>query len=229
MFALLTSCWFGFLIGLRHALDPDHLAAISTVIVEPPRPRRAAFLGACWGVGHSASLVGAGALLLLFRVSLPDRAAEAFELAVSVMLIALGVRSVRRSLRARQGALVTHAHHGEVHVHASREEHFHVRSLTIARRPFLVGVVHGLAGTGAITALALASMPTATTALAYIGLFALGSIAGMALLTGLAGVPIERLVRRPAAHAIVMASVGVASLLVGLTWGVPLAVRLLPS
>src|SRR5919109_500878 len=124
MFALLTSCWFGFLIGLRHALDPDHLAAISTVIV---------------------------------------------------------------------------------------------------------GVVHGLAGTGAITALALASMPSVKAALAYIGLFAIGSIAGMALLTGVAGVPIERLVRRPAAHAAVMAGVGAVSLLVGIVWGVPVFFRLLPS
>ncbi|HYZ89036.1 MAG TPA: hypothetical protein VE620_07060 [Myxococcales bacterium] len=229
MFALLTSCWFGFLIGLRHALDPDHLAAISTVIVERPRRRRAAFLGACWGVGHSASLVGAGALLLLFRVSLPDRAAAAFELAVSLMLIALGVRSIRRSLHARQGAPVLHAHAGKVHVHASGEGHFHVRSLTVARRPFLVGVVHGLAGTGAITALALASMPSVKAALAYIGLFAIGSIAGMALLTGVAGVPIERLVRRPAAHAAVMAGVGAVSLLVGIVWGVPVFFRLLPS
>jgi hypothetical protein len=229
MLALLTSCWLGFLIGLRHALDPDHLAAISTVIVERPTRRRAAFLGACWGIGHSASLVGAGALLLLFRVSLPDRAAAGFELAVSLMLIALGVRSIRRSLHARHGEPVPHAHAGKVHVHAAGEEHFHVRSLTVARRPFLVGVVHGLAGTGAITALALASMPTIEAALAYIGLFAIGSIAGMALLTGLAGVPIERLVRKPAAHAVVMASVGVVSLLVGVGWGIPLVARLLPS
>jgi High-affinity nickel-transport protein len=229
MFALLTSCWFGFLFGLRHALDPDHLAAISTVIVERPKRRRAAFLGACWGLGHSASLVGAGALLLVFRVSLPDRAAAAFELAVSLMLIALGLRSIRRSLRARQGEPVIHSHAGRVHVHVAGEEHFHLRSLTVARRPFLVGVVHGLAGTGAITALALASMPTVKAALAYIGLFAAGSIAGMALLTGVAGVPIERLVRSPAAHAAVMASVGAVSLAVGVAWGVPVFFRLLPA
>jgi ABC-type nickel/cobalt efflux system permease component RcnA len=228
---LLTSCWFGFLIGLRHALDPDHLAAISTVIVDRPQRRRAAFLGACWGIGHSASLIGAGAVLLLCRVSLPDRAAELFELGVSIMLVALGVRSIRRSLRARRGLALPHAHDGVVHVHESGagEEHFHVRSLTIARRPFLVGMVHGLAGTGAITALALASMPSASAALAYIGLFAIGSVAGMALLTGLAGVPIERLVRRPGAHAFVMAVVGFASLLIGVAWGAPILARLLPA
>jgi ABC-type nickel/cobalt efflux system permease component RcnA len=227
MLALATSCWLGFLIGLRHALDPDHLAAMSTLVVDQPRRQRAAVLGAWWGVGHSAALLGAGALLLLCRVRLPDRAAEVFELAVSVMLIALGARSLRRALRARGGAPVEHAHGHVVHAHDGAADHFHLRSLTIARRPFLVGLVHGLAGTGAITALALASMPTVGSALAYITLFALGSVGGMALLTGAAGVPIARLARRPAAHAALMGSVGALSLLVGLVWGAPIVGRLL--
>ena len=186
-------------------------------------------LGAWWGVGHSAALLGAGALLLLCRVRLPDRAAEVFELAVSVMLIALGARSLRRALRARGGAPVEHAHGHVVHAHDGAADHFHLRSLTIARRPFLVGLVHGLAGTGAITALALASMPTVGSALAYITLFGLGSVGGMALLTGAAGVPIARLARRPAAHAALMGSVGALSLLVGLVWGAPIVGRLLLS
>ena len=229
MVALATSCWLGFLIGLRHALDPDHLAAMSTLLADQPRRGRAAVLGAWWGVGHSASLLGAGALLLLWRVQLPVRAAELFELAVSVMLIALGVRSLRRALRARGGPLVEHAHGHVVHAHEGDADHFHLRSLTIARRPFLVGLVHGLAGTGAITALALANMPTAASALAYVTLFALGSVGGMALLTGAAGVPIARLARRPAAHAALMGSVGAVSLVVGLVWGAPIVGRLLPS
>jgi ABC-type nickel/cobalt efflux system permease component RcnA len=221
MLALATSCWLGFLIGLRHALDPDHLAAMSTLVVERPTRQRAAVLGAWWGVGHSAALLGAGALLLLCRVRLPDRAAELFELGVSIMLIALGVRSLRRALRARGAAArQQHAHGQLVHAHEGEQDHFHVHSLTIARRPFLVGLVHGLAGTGAITALALASMPTVGSALAYVTLFALGSVGGMALLTGVAGVPVARLARRPAAHAALMGSVGAVSLLVG---------RLLPS
>jgi len=228
MFALITSCWLGFLIGLRHALDPDHLAAISTLVVEQPRRWRAAFLGAWWGIGHSAALLGAGALLLAWRTQLPQRWAQLFELGVSIMLIGLGVRSLRRSLRMR-GAPLPHAHGNVVHVHGADADHFHLRSWTIARRPFLIGLAHGLAGTGAITALALASMPDAAAALAYIALFALGSIGGMALLTGVAGVPIERLSRRPAAHAAVMACVGAASLVVGVVWGAPIAGRLLGS
>jgi hypothetical protein len=224
--ALITSCWLGFLVGLRHALDPDHLAAISTLVVEQPRRWRAAYLGAWWGIGHSAALLAAGALLLAGRAQLSQRWTELFELGVSLMLIGLGARSLRRSLRAR-GAPVPHAHGRVVHVHKADAEHFHVRSWTIARRPFLVGVVHGLAGTGGITALALASMPSLAAALAYVAVFALGSIGGMALLTGLAGVPVERLAHRPVAHAVLMACVGAASLLVGVVWGAPIVGRLL--
>jgi len=229
--ALIGGCWLGFLIGLRHALDPDHLAAISTLLVERPQRWRAAALGAWWGIGHSAALLAAGALLLACRARLPQRWTEVFELGVSLMLIGLGARSLRRSLRPR-GEAVPHAHGGVVHVHEAEIEasagagHFHVRSWTVARRPFLVGIVHGLAGTGGITALALASMPNLAAALAYVAVFALGSIGGMALLTGLAGVPMERLARRPAAHAVLMASVGAASLLVGVVWGIPILGRL---
>src|SRR2546426_9304449 len=108
MLALVTSCWLGFLSGLRHALDPDHLAAVSTLVVEQPKRWRAALLGASWGIGHSASLLGAGALLLVWRAQLPERWAEAFELGVAIMLICLGMRSLRQSLRARGAAAVPH-------------------------------------------------------------------------------------------------------------------------
>ena len=228
MLALLSSCWLGFLIGLRHALDADHLAAVSTLVVEQPRKWRAASLGAFWGVGHSAALLGAGALLLAFRAQLSERSSEWFELGVSLMLVGLGIRSVRRSLQQR-GKPAAHRHGERVHVHAGESDHFHIQSWTIARRPFLVGIAHGLAGTGAITALALASMPSAGAAFLYLALFAAGSIAGMALLTGIAGFPIEKLARRPAAHSAVTACVGGASLVVGIVWGVPIAGHLLGS
>ena len=228
MLALIGSCWLGFLIGLRHALDPDHLAAVSTLVVEQPKRWRAAFLGAWWGVGHSVALLAAGALLLAWRTQLSQRWAQMFELGVSVMLIGLGVRSLRRSLR-QGGRPLPHAHGDVVHVHRVDADHFHLRSWTVARRPFLVGLLHGLAGTGAITALALATMPSTTAALAYIALFALGSIGGMALLTGVVGIPLERLARRPAAHAAVMGCVGAASLLAGVVWGAPIVGRLLGS
>ena len=228
MIALLTSCWLGFLVGLRHALDADHLAAVSTIVADHPKRWRAAFVGTCWGLGHSVALLVVGALLLAWRGQLPGRWTDMFELGVSVMLIGLGIRSLRRSLRA-SGTAVAHEHRGVVHVHKGDEDHFHVRSWVVARRPFLVGIAHGLAGTGGITALALASMPNAGAALVYIGLFALGSIGGMALLTGAAGVPLERIARRPSARAALLACVGTVSLLVGVVGGAPIVGRVLAS
>jgi hypothetical protein len=228
MVALLTSCWLGFLVGLRHALDADHLAAVSTIVADHPKRWRAAFVGTCWGLGHSVALLVVGGLLLAWRGQLPARWTEIFELGVSFMLIGLGVRSLRRSLRA-SGAAAAHQHGGVVHVHEGEQDHFHVRSWVVARRPFLVGIAHGLAGTGSITALALASMPNAASALLYIGLFALGSIGGMALLTGAAGVPLERIARRPAARAALLACVGIGSLVVGLVGGAPIVGRVFAS
>ena len=211
MIATLTSCWLGFLIGLRHALEPDHLAAVSTLIVEQPRIRRAAFLGTCWGLGHSLSLLAVGGGLLAWRLRLPEVWVDRFELAVAVLLIGLGVRSILWSLRAGRDGGSEHSHGGILHAHAGVSDHFHISSLTVARRPFLVGIAHGLAGTGAITALAMASMPGTISAIAYLALFGLGALAGMSLITGLAG------------------GVGVFSVLLGVFWGGPILFRLLPQ
>ena len=230
MIATLTSCWLGFLIGLRHALEPDHLAAVSTLIVEQPRIRRAAFLGTCWGLGHSLSLLAVGGGLLAWRLRLPEVWVDRFELAVAVLLIGLGVRSILWSLRAgRDGGSAPHSHGGILHAHAGVSDHFHISSLTVARRPFLVGIAHGLAGTGAITALAMASMPGTISAIAYLALFGLGALAGMSLLTGLAGVAMLQLAYSPRARSVLAGGVGVFSVLLGVFWGGPILFRLLPQ
>jgi High-affinity nickel-transport protein len=216
--ALVASCGLGFLVGLRHAMEPDHLAAVSTLLADEPRPRRAALLGAFWGMGHLLALVVAGVLLLAFRVQLSARWADGFELLVATVLIGLGLRSFRGAFVMRAGA-APHSHGTVVHAHGVRGEHVHLGPLTLAARPLLVGLAHGLAGSGAVTALALATMPGPGAAAAFVGVFALGSVGGMMLLSGLAGVPLERLARRPAAHALLMGSVGALSLIVGLFWG----------
>jgi hypothetical protein len=198
---------------MRHALEPDHLAAVSALVADEPRPHRASVLGACWGVGHSISLIGAGALLLVLRAQMPPRWANGFELLVAVVLIALGIRSLR--------AVRTH-----VHAHDGHPPHVPFGPLTLAR-PLAVGIAHGLAGTGAITALALATMPGATAALIWIAAFAIGSIAGMALISGVAGFPLERLSRQPKAQAVLLRAVGGFSLAVGVFWGALAIGRLL--
>src|SRR6185503_253403 len=98
---LVTSSGLGSLLGMRHALEPDHLAAVSTLVTGERSSAKAAWLGACWGVGHTLSLVAAGAVLVFLRAEMPPRAADGFELLVALMLVGLGVRAIY--MAARQG------------------------------------------------------------------------------------------------------------------------------
>jgi hypothetical protein len=144
------------------------------------------------------------------------------------MLIALGLRAIY--LAARQGTTGPERphHHGRtLHVHHASAPHIHFGSWTLARRPLLVGAVHGLAGSGALTALVLTTLPSTSARLAYLGLFGLGSTLGMAALSGVLGWPLARAgARRNVARAVSFL-VGCVSTLLGLAWGYPLVGRLL--
>ncbi len=225
---LMTSSGLGSLLGMRHALEPDHLAAMSTLVTGERSSYKAALLGACWGLGHTFALVAVGAVLVFLRAEMPARLADAFELSVALMLVALGVRAI--CLAARQGpAGPVHAHqHGRVaHVHTGATAHVHIGTWTLARRPLLVGAVHGLAGSGALTALVLATLPSTSARLTYMAVFGLGSTLGMAALSGLLGWPLARMgSHRTLARAVSLA-VGCVSTTIGLAWGYPLLGRLL--
>jgi hypothetical protein len=212
---------------MRHALEPDHLAAVSTLVTGERTSAKAAWLGACWGLGHTLSLLAAGAVLVFLRTEMPASAADGFELLVAMMLIALGVRAIY--LAARQGPLGPSRphHHGLfVHVHPGVAAHVHIGRWTLARRPLLIGAVHGLAGSGALTALVLATLPTTLARLVYITLFGLGSTIGMAALSGLLGWPLGRIAGNPAIVRGISLMVGCVSTVLGVWWGYPLVQRL---
>jgi high-affinity nickel-transport protein len=215
---------------MRHALEPDHLAAVSTLVTDERSRSRAALLGVCWGLGHTLSLIVVGAALVLLRAEMPAFAADLFELFVAGMLIALGARAIY--IAARQGpAGPVHAHHHgpHAHVHRGAPAHIHVGRWTLARRPLIVGAIHGLAGSGALTALVLATLPTTATRIAYMLLFGLGSTVGMAALSGLLGWPLARAgAHRGLARGISVA-VGCASIALGVVWGYPLIGKFLIS
>ncbi|HKE20669.1 MAG TPA: hypothetical protein VKB80_37600, partial [Kofleriaceae bacterium] len=184
----MTGWLVGLLLGMRHALEPDHLAAISTLVADRPSRFRGVFLGAFWGVGHTTSLFAVGMLLALFDARMPDRLATIFELGVAVMLIGLGLRAIRRALvEGRNGVPTEHEHGAHRHSHEGPAGHVHVGGWTLATRPLLIGLVHGLAGSGALTALVVADLPDVPSRLIYIVLFGFGSVVGMASLSGLAG------------------------------------------
>src|SRR5215472_16635465 len=124
---LVASSGFGSLLGMRHALEPDHLAAVSTLVSRERSSVSAALLGACWGLGHTCTLLVAGAALVLLRAEMPARLADVFELGVALMLIALGLRAIY--LASRQGSsgpAHVHRHGHVVHLHPGAAAHVHV-------------------------------------------------------------------------------------------------------
>jgi ABC-type nickel/cobalt efflux system permease component RcnA len=223
-----TGLLLGLLFGVRHALEPDHLAAVSVLNAHHPSPRRGAWLGASWGVGHSLALLVVAVILSLIESALPATLADVFELGVAIMLVGLGVNALRRAWReGAHGPTSAHTHGETAHTHATSARHVHLGPWTLATRPLLVGIVHGLAGSGALTAMVVAGLPSLGARLSYIALFGVGSVLGMAALSGLAGWPLARLARTPALARTVVATAGFCSAALGLFWGWPIAHRLL--
>lgn len=163
----------GFALGIRHALDPDHLAAMGTIVARERSPGRAALLGGVWGLGHSTSLLLASLVIIAWRIPVPPRVSGALELLVAAMLIVLGVQSLLRRPPAP----------GEANAAPRR------------RRPYLIGLVHGLAGSGGLALVVLPGLPDRLAALVYVALFGIGSIGGMALWSAALALPLGRVAR----------------------------------
>lgn len=159
----------GFAAGLRHALDADHLVAMATIVSRERSLARSMLFGGFWGLGHTCSLLAAGLAMILIGSPVPASWSRWLEIAVAVMLVALGVMAIVRR--------------------APREE----RSVPGRARPFTVGVVHGLAGSGAMALVVLASARSPWVGLAAVGLFGLGSIGGMVAVSGILALPFARL------------------------------------
>lgn len=211
---------FAALVGMRHALEPDHLAAISTLVSEQGNARSAVKLGAAWGLGHTAALLGVATALALVQAPMPGPVALALELAVAAMLVVLGLRAiVRAAADARRGEARAHRHGSLFHVHADPPGgHLHVGSRTFALRSLVVGLVHGLAGSGSLTAIVASQLASVPARLGYVALFGAGSIVGMAALSGLAGLPLARIGRAPAGRSLLGATTGALALSLGLLW-----------
>jgi hypothetical protein len=223
MLALLTGSLLALALGVRHSIEPDHLAAVSTLVAER-HGKRAAAQGAAWGLGHTVALLAIGALVLLLRRSLPSRIDDALEWVVAATLLVLGARALRRAARLGcQGEMSAHAHGPRRHAHAGPVDHVHLGGWTLARRPLVVGLLHGLAGSGALTALA---MPSFGSGLWFLFCFGIGAMAGMALWCGLAGLALGGLLSRRGGRWLI-GGAGVLSLVLGVIKGWPLTVRLL--
>jgi hypothetical protein len=185
--------------GMRHAIEPDHLAAVSTLIAERRSARSATSYALAWGVGHALVLLTFGGALLLVQGHVPTWIGAGFELLVAAMLVVLGVRGLRLAFARPRGAPVGDARHRGPHTlaQAHTSDHVHVTSMTLARRPFIVGCIHGLAGSGALAALVIPGMRSALAGIFYIAVYGGGAALGMAMLAGVLGVPLAKLVQTP--------------------------------
>jgi ABC-type nickel/cobalt efflux system permease component RcnA len=191
----------GLVFGLKHASEVDHVVAVSTIVSQHKNVWHSALVGAMWGAGHTAALLVVGAVVLGLRVAIPERVSGWLEFAVALMIIGLGVSALWRALR-KSAEVHVHEHlhdgvsHKHVHFHEKETRHkpaSHVlHSHAVAQvgwKPVLMGTMHGLAGSGALTLLVLTQISSPWVGLLYLLIFGLGSIVGMLLMSGLIGLP----------------------------------------
>jgi high-affinity nickel permease len=203
MVSLLSIIALGFFLGMRHATDPDHVIAVTTIVTRQRSISRSAWIGAFWGLGHTLTILLVGSGIILFNLLIPPRLGLSMELSVGLMLIILGVvnvvsfyRSVS-DLAANDSAAATgHSHSHEPtsvpdsHTHTSTHKPLEYMDRVLGRlgvyqylRPLIVGIVHGLAGSAAVALLVLTTIRDPRWAVAYLVVFGIGTIAGMMLIT----------------------------------------------
>jgi ABC-type nickel/cobalt efflux system permease component RcnA len=199
--SLVAVLGIGLVFGLKHATEVDHVVAISTIVSRHKNVFRSAIVGALWGAGHTVSLLLIGVIVLSLRVAIPAKVSGWLELCVALMIIGLGVSALWRALRTNSEVhLHQHDHDGLSHTHVHFHEpeskhnpkspaaHSHVIS-RIGWKPVLVGMMHGLAGSGALTLLVLTQISSPLLGLLYVATFGMGSIVGMLVMSGLIGLP----------------------------------------
>ena len=230
MTSLLAICALGFVLGIRHATDPDHVIAVSTIVARERSPKGAALIGAAWGLGHTVTILVVGTGIVLFSWVITPRIGLSMELAVGVMLIVLGLMNltgivdlVRGTTRVAAASKEGHPHGhtaepAPVHVHAHSHGDYvhthphghqpeahphdprrtpvawldrHLGRLRVYQliRPFVVGIVHGLAGSAAVALLVLTTIESPRWAVFYLAVFGAGTIVGMMLITALISLP----------------------------------------
>lgn len=195
----------GFLFGLKHAFEADHLVAVGTIVSERRNALDAAKVGAMWGLGHTTSLLATGVCVVVLRMRIPESVAQTLELLVAAMITGLGLNLLVKLIRHGGASLHIHRHsHGPL-VHSHPHLHFtdghgeiprHHHPLRVGRKPFLVGLMHGLAGSAALMLLVLSEISSVPLALLYIVVFGLGSVGGMALVSTICALPYAFLSRR---------------------------------
>lgn len=211
-----SSALLGLVLGARHAFEPDHLAAVSALTVHVERPWQGALLGALWGVGHTLALMCLGGGLMLAECSMPPWLAQFIEIGVALVMIGVGLMALNQAARWRQPAPPLPK---TVTADGLRKpQPVSGRRVWLGRRTLLLGLVHGLGGSGSLMALAAVGRNGTTPRILYMALFGVGSMAGMAILSGLLGWPAAYLHERPTIGRALALLAAFLSLGIGVVW-----------
>ena len=228
---LFAALALGVVLGVRHSLDPDHVVAVSTIVSQYRNPLRSFWVGVSWGLGHTTTLLLIGVVIIALRLTIPDRLALVLEFFVGVMLVGLGAQVVYGFVKKRVHQH-SHSHeeedHLHFHAHGRAQDEIQIESLDhhndagvgkpfLRKKSYVVGLVHGVAGSAALTLLVLASIESPWAGLVYILLFGLGSILSMGVMTIFISFPFVFSANRlPKLNRIIQFGVGTLSILFGL-------------
>ena len=221
----LTLLLLGFVIGMRHAVETDHVAAVASLATRSTSVRDTVRQGAAWGLGHTLTLFLFGSIVLVLGLAMPEPMAQTLELVVGVMLVLLGIDVLRRLARDRIHFHLHHHDDGHAHFHAHShagetghdpDRHAHEHPAGFPFRALFVGLMHGMAGSAALILLTVQTIQSPLLGLLYIALFGLGSMLGMALLSYVIAIPLRYSARGMTwLHNGLQAVVGVATLVIG--------------
>lgn len=182
----------GFALGLQHAVEADHLAAVSTIVSEKKSLFSASLVGGLWGLGHTISLFIVGALVIFLKLQISETTETRLEAIVGLMLIGLGINALRKLFSKETIHVHKHEHgereHVHIHTHNKGKAESHHR---FSFRSVLIGMVHGLAGSAALMLLIVPTIASPWLALSYVLVFGIGSIGGMMAMSFLIGLPMH--------------------------------------
>ena len=181
----------GFVLGLQHATEADHLAAVSTIVSEKKNLFTASLVGGLWGVGHTISLFVVGLLVILLKFQISESVETKLEACVGAMLVLLGMNALRKLFQASKVHVHSHEHdgHEHVHIHTHGQEGAESSHHRLSPRSVVIGMVHGLAGSAALMLLVVPTISSTAVAMLYILIFGVGSIGGMMAMSFLIGLP----------------------------------------
>ncbi|WP_342042711.1 HoxN/HupN/NixA family nickel/cobalt transporter [Bacillus sp. OTU2372] len=182
----------GFVLGIKHAIEPDHVIAVSTIASQSKKLFKSTLAGVFWGIGHTATLFIIGVILILMKGEIPEKWAMSLEFLVGIMLVYLGLTTL---LSLKNIHLHQHEHDGDEHKHlhshshSGKHQHKHQHQNVSYLKSLFIGLVHGLAGSGAMVLLTMSTVKSVWEAAVYILIFGAGTILGMLFFTTIIGIP----------------------------------------